>query len=547
MRLGRAVLVGVDSYDNIGNLRFCSNDASTLAAEIVKLRAFSAVQGVVDLLCTTGPERPTRSAVVSALSSALTSVGAESGLLFYFSGHGIEIDGQPYLLPEDYDPDLAELTAIPLGQLMSAIRRAQVERRVIVLDSCYSGLHRGERAATSEGFEAFQSAMGRAFEAAAEGVAVLSSASINEKARERKYDGGGNGVFTHCLLETLRELHQRSLQGDGIRVEHLHELAYERTVLESNGKQHPRFFYSVGAPIFVFRARGRRSVPRRDVSTGLKAERRRLLRQLSANNPELQRVAAKKLIDYGDEVVDDLIDRLGHSRADVRNRAAFCLGEIGDTRALEALLGATRNRPLKQRKEPFAEEAVEALRKMGPEVIPATLDYMKRESLERHEIARLLGCIVPIWDGQGTSEGRTILALMFAIEPGLLESIPSTDFVIERTLEEFKQHVEATRQKATARRPEDHAWYRNSKGEFLITYLLAHSPTEITTEIRSHPLFQSGQSFRTTVLRACKKAGGKQALNLAEEIASMPDFQAAPSWSVSIEELLEDVRARYGE
>ena len=545
MRLGRALFVGVDKYANIGDLSYCSNDASALAEEIVTLGAFSAVQGSVALLCSAGAERPTRSAVVSASRSALSAVAAESGLLFYFSGHGVEIDGQPYLLPEDYDPGLPELTAIPVSQLMSQIRRVQVGRRVIVLDSCYSGVHRGEKVATSEGFAAFQFAIGRAFYASAEGVAVLSSASINERARERKYGSAGHGIFTHCLLEAFRALHQRSLHGEDIRVEHLHELAYERTVLESNGSQHPRFFYSVGAPMFVFRARRRRSAAPSDDNGGLRAERGRLLRQLSANNPELQRVAAKRLIELGDQAVGDLVQRLGHSRGDVRNLAAFCLGEIGDPRALEPLLAATRNRPLKRRKEPFAEDAVAALRKMGPGVIPAALNYVERESLELQETARVLKSIVPIWDGQETDDGRRLMALIVTIDPGLLDSCVATDFVTESALEGFEKHLEIIRNGATQHLPEDRRWSYNRFGKILMAYLLRHAPRKIIPEIRSHPLFHTGPHFRRAVLTACKKAGGKQALKLAEEMASMGDTDTGPGLSNDWDELLEELRGQF--
>ncbi|MDG2196304.1 MAG: caspase family protein [SAR324 cluster bacterium] len=59
--------------------------------------------------------------------------------LFYFAGHGMQFDGENYLLPTDIDPSTEEdvrYDAVPLGKLLAQLRAADNGMNVVVLDAC---------------------------------------------------------------------------------------------------------------------------------------------------------------------------------------------------------------------------------------------------------------------------------------------------------------------------------------------------------------------------------------------------------------------------
>ena len=81
----------------------------------------------------------------SQMANAINTFGIASRsadiCLFYFSGHGIELNGANYLVPangrlRDYS-DL-ETQMIPLNSLLNALRQTGVRRKIVILDCCRS-------------------------------------------------------------------------------------------------------------------------------------------------------------------------------------------------------------------------------------------------------------------------------------------------------------------------------------------------------------------------------------------------------------------------
>ncbi len=59
--------------------------------------------------------------------------------LFYYAGHGMQFDGENYLLPTDIDPSTEEdvrYDAVPLGKLLAQMRLANNKMNIVVLDAC---------------------------------------------------------------------------------------------------------------------------------------------------------------------------------------------------------------------------------------------------------------------------------------------------------------------------------------------------------------------------------------------------------------------------
>jgi len=139
-----ALLIGVDRYQdsNISPLRGAANDANSLREVLIKYAGFPQDQVVV-LSTSEPPERqPTRSNILKRLSNLSGLVPNDGLLLFSFAGHGIERNGQAFLIPSDAtlteDLGLLEDTAVSVTQIKKRIKDTTVKQVMIFLDACRS-------------------------------------------------------------------------------------------------------------------------------------------------------------------------------------------------------------------------------------------------------------------------------------------------------------------------------------------------------------------------------------------------------------------------
>jgi formylglycine-generating enzyme required for sulfatase activity len=140
-------------------------------------------------------------------------------LLFYFAGHGV-LDEQDrlYLTATDTfmkdDGRLSQPSAIDSSDLLKCINNSKAERKIIILDACYSGaIDRGLTGRSTAGVKLKESFGGK-------GTAILASSST----LERTWDG----IYTRCLVEGI-ETGAADLDGDGwISLEDLHNYTVDR-------------------------------------------------------------------------------------------------------------------------------------------------------------------------------------------------------------------------------------------------------------------------------------------------------------------------------
>lgn len=120
--------------------------------------------------------------------------------LFYFSGHGIEIDGQNLLVPADFPqvvPKLAADTkaaALPFDDVQHALEQSRASLSILVIDACRTNPYRGNARAWDQG--------GPAPVEAGLGSYVAFAASPGQTADDNS--GERNGLFTKFLLKTLK-------------------------------------------------------------------------------------------------------------------------------------------------------------------------------------------------------------------------------------------------------------------------------------------------------------------------------------------------------
>ena len=77
-----ALLIGVDQYEHIGNLKYCDNDARELAKYLPDHNAFGITEQSIAVITSSSLESPTRQFILSALGETLGSMDTSSGILF---------------------------------------------------------------------------------------------------------------------------------------------------------------------------------------------------------------------------------------------------------------------------------------------------------------------------------------------------------------------------------------------------------------------------------------------------------------------------------
>lgn len=134
-----ALLVGVEEYEhhpNIRNLRYTVEDTEAMKSVLEGQGGFT-----VKSITSESDIQPTKDNILDSLYDALWM--AEDGdlktFVFYFGGHGFQIDGKNYMavMETDPDPDNIPDTALELDEVMGILEDIRDEAKVMVfLDAC---------------------------------------------------------------------------------------------------------------------------------------------------------------------------------------------------------------------------------------------------------------------------------------------------------------------------------------------------------------------------------------------------------------------------
>ena len=118
--------------------------------------------------------------------------------LFFFSGHGLQIDGENYLAPIDADfsdEKVAKYTSFPMNDILTDMEKVSPKIKIIILDACRSNPY----PATYRG--AFTKGLASIY--APKGTIIAFSTSPGETAM----DGGGSNhsIYTESLLKHIED------------------------------------------------------------------------------------------------------------------------------------------------------------------------------------------------------------------------------------------------------------------------------------------------------------------------------------------------------
>lgn len=178
----KALIAGLNYYDHIGSLNGAVDDAYSVKA--VLERNADGTRNFVQpkLLTSTGPgSDATRQTLRSAVQDLFRDEAEIA--LFYFAGHGYVDGAGGYLCGSDArsgDDGLA------LSEVVTFANNSPATNRVIILDSCHSGVA-GSNPNASQ------------FAEIKEGVTILTASAANQYAMEEN----GSGVFTSLLVDAL--------------------------------------------------------------------------------------------------------------------------------------------------------------------------------------------------------------------------------------------------------------------------------------------------------------------------------------------------------
>lgn len=179
-----ALVIGNTNYD-VGPLRNPVNDANLMTNTLEGL-GFE----VIKLL------DATKADMVEAVRKFETKVVAEKGAaLFYYSGHGLQVDGANYLVPVDADIKAeyeVESTCLRADRVLRMLEYHDIPLNIVILDACrnnpytrsFRGMNRGLTQPT----------------AAPTGSIVAFSTAPNSVASDGT---GSNGLYTQELVKAM--------------------------------------------------------------------------------------------------------------------------------------------------------------------------------------------------------------------------------------------------------------------------------------------------------------------------------------------------------
>jgi hypothetical protein len=212
-----ALVIGNANYQDIPPLRNSKNDAVAMAAKL------KALNFEVELLTDASEDQ-----MIVAIRDFGKKLKINGGVgLFYYAGHGLQLNGQNYLVPTDAKIQKSsdiELEAVELRRLLSELEYAKNRLNIVILDACRDNPYQLEdnlvRGGPSRGLTSTN---------APSGTFIAYSTSPGKAASDGK---GENGLYTEMLLKSLEE-------SKCVKIEDVFKNVRRYVLQESNNLQIP--------------------------------------------------------------------------------------------------------------------------------------------------------------------------------------------------------------------------------------------------------------------------------------------------------------------
>jgi len=207
-----ALVIGNGGYNN-GPLRNPVNDAESMAQSLKALG--------FDVMLHTDISQRDMKIAIRDFGKAIDQKGGIG--LFYFAGHGMQVNGNNYLIPigAQIERELdVELESVELYRVMGEMEDADNRMNIVILDACRNNPYtRALRSRTGEGLN---------ITAAPSGTFIAFATAPGSVAA----DGTGeNGLYTQELLNALTV--------PGLKIEDVFKKVRTQVRIKSNGAQIP--------------------------------------------------------------------------------------------------------------------------------------------------------------------------------------------------------------------------------------------------------------------------------------------------------------------
>jgi hypothetical protein len=189
-----ALVIGNDNYQNLPHLQKAVNDSRAVGDALAKI-GFDVIH----------VENAVRRLMNQKVVEFANKVGRGDTAFLFYSGHGVEIRGQNFLLPVDM-PQVQENQegmvtgeGIPSDSLIEQLQARGAKLVMVVLDACR------ENPFAKQGTRGIGGTRGLGQTVAPEGVFVLYSAGAGQTALDRLSDADANpnSVFTRKFIQVL--------------------------------------------------------------------------------------------------------------------------------------------------------------------------------------------------------------------------------------------------------------------------------------------------------------------------------------------------------
>jgi hypothetical protein len=208
-----ALVVGNGAYQNAGTLRNPVNDARAVAQSLQRL-GFNVMLR----------ENRSQREMAQDIREFGRQLDQNTVALYYYSGHGIQVKGENYVVPIDAaleNEEEVEYATVNVGLVMAQMEAARSRVNIVFLDACRNNPFARSFRSTSNGLAMMNAPAGTfiAYATAPGDVASDGTAAA------------GNGLYTQQLLRFLNQ--------PGLPIEQMHKQVRIAVTSASNGDQVP--------------------------------------------------------------------------------------------------------------------------------------------------------------------------------------------------------------------------------------------------------------------------------------------------------------------
>ena len=212
-----ALVIGNDAYLT-RPLQNAINDAR-LVDKVLKASGFKTIL----------KENAKKAEMEEALAEFLGQLGPDDTALFYYAGHGVQIENENLLVPVDFEPGstitLSKFRCFPFNLVIESLKRVRHKRSIFILDACRSN--------PMTESQSLQSGLAIPPDAGGDSLVIYSTNANNVAADN---PGGRNSYFTEALADLIAQ--------PGLPISDIVARVTKRVLQETDNRQNPTIFGS---------------------------------------------------------------------------------------------------------------------------------------------------------------------------------------------------------------------------------------------------------------------------------------------------------------